>query len=97
MTAVLSFSAISISKDVELRKYIKNYTIDTSNLFGNIGTAETETEVKNKVMFFAKRKDELFTEENNVGVSLLDNEIKQYIDEVVKEIKKSKMNEKNDK
>lgn len=97
MLTGLSFSAISISKDIELRKHIRNIAIETSNLFGNIGVAEAETEVKNKVMFFAKKKDELFEKETSVGVSLSDDEIKQYIDQVVNEIKRSKKSEGDDK
>jgi hypothetical protein len=97
MLAGLSSSAISISKDIELRKYIKNLVIETSNLFGNIGTAQTEAEVKDKVKFFAKEKGDLFEEETKVGVSLSDDEITQYIDEAINEMKKTRTNIQNDK
>lgn len=97
MLVGLSSSAISISKDIELRKYIKNIVIETSNLFGNIGTAQTEAEVKDKVKFFAKEKGDLFEEETKVGVSLSDDEITQYIDEAINEMKKTRTNIQNDK
>jgi hypothetical protein len=93
MLTGLSFSAISISKDIELRKYIKDSVIETSNLFGNIGAAEFEAEIRGKVFFFTKKKEELIEKETNIGATLSDDEIKQYIDEVVNEIKKNRGND----
>ena len=79
MLTGLSFSALSVSKDVELRKYIKNYATENSNLFGNIGMAEAESDLSKKVTYFTKRSEKLRSEENEIEVSLSDDEIKQYI------------------
>ncbi len=84
----LSYSAISISKDVELRKDIRKMVIERSNLLGNIGDAEVEDEIINKVKFLETNKKELFAE-SSVGSSLSADEIKHYIDEVMDEIKKN--------
>ena len=76
MLTGLSFSALSVSKDVELRKYIKNYATENSNLFGNIGMAEAESDLSKKVTYFTKRSEKLRSEENEIEVSLSDDENK---------------------
>ena len=84
----LSYSAISISKDNELRKHVRKMIIERSNLLGNIGDAEVEDEVMNKVKYIEKNNKELFSE-SSVETSLSDGELKLYIDEVMQEIKKN--------
>jgi hypothetical protein len=59
----LAFSALSGLKDVELRKYIKNYANDSSKLFGSMGMAGMENELKTKVMSFVKGRDRQMNEE----------------------------------
>jgi hypothetical protein len=86
----LTFSALSILKDIELRKYIKKYANESSKLFGSMGMAEMENELKTKVMSFAKGKDKLLIESDNVDSSLSEDEIKNYVDEVVDQIAKGK-------
>lgn len=46
-----------------------------------------------KCFFFTKKKEELIEKETNIGATLSDDEIKQYIDEVVNEIKKNRGND----
>lgn len=62
--------------------------IERSNLLGNIGDAEVEDEVMNKVKYLETNKKELFSEAS-VEPSLSVDELKLYIDEVMEEIKKN--------
>ncbi len=86
----LSYSAISISKDNELRKHVRKMILERSNLLGNIGDAEVEDEVMNKVRYLETNKKELFSE-SSVEPSLSVDELRLYIDEVMEEIKKNEL------
>jgi len=89
----LTFSALSVLQDVELRKYIKNYANEEAKLFRNMGMAERENELKNKVISFAKLRDKISNEETKIQASLSEDEIKKYVDEVIEEISRKKQGE----
>lgn len=83
------FSAsFSISQDSLLRRYIRSVGRD-ANFIDVIGTAEMEQEIERKVTLFSKKKTAL---QEETGVSALVNEedMKKYLDEVLREVHKSR-------
>jgi hypothetical protein len=80
-------SAISVAEDSKLRKVIKNYIIMKSKLLDSMGTAAMEESISNKAnQIFEDYKDEL-QETSGLKSSLTDNEITDYMQEVLKEVK----------
>jgi hypothetical protein len=84
------FSAISISQNTKLRQSIKKYAVEKSKLLDSIGTSEMEQEIESKVLNLAKEQREVLAEQTGVQPSLTDIEIKEYLEEVLSEVKLSK-------
>jgi len=83
-------SSISISKDSELRKFIHTMASNEAKLLESIGLAEVQQEVIKKVMPLARRHVENIEGETGIRTSLTDEDLKQYLDEVLKELRKIK-------
>jgi hypothetical protein len=82
-------SAISISQDANLRREIRHLAIKESKLLHSIGLSQVEEEVKRRVLHIARiNKNELA--EAAVPSALDDEDMNQYLDAVLKEIKMSK-------
>jgi hypothetical protein len=82
-------SAISVSKDIQLRKSIRKYALQECRLVGSIGSAQMEQELQKKIITAVKRNSE--TEDREIGIepSLLDDEIMNYLAKVMDELKKN--------
>jgi hypothetical protein len=80
-------SAVSVANDVRLRQSIKNSTINESKLLGSIVTAETELEIEKRVMTITKKNARIIAQETGVHPSLSDDEMKEYMANVIKEVK----------
>jgi hypothetical protein len=83
-------SAISISQDITLRKTIRNSAVEASKLLDSIGTAQMEQELQKRVLNIVKEHSDSMTEESGVQPSLTQDDMKEYLDMVVKEIKRTK-------
>jgi hypothetical protein len=83
-------SAVSASLDSKLRQSIRKFAIAESKLLDSIGTAQMEQEIENKVMKMANDSERLMVDETGIHSSLSDNEIKQYLHEVLSEVKEIK-------
>jgi hypothetical protein len=82
-------SAISMSQDANLRREIKHLAIKESKMLHSIGLAQIEDELKRRVLHIARiNKDHLA--EAAVPSALDDEDVNQYLDAVLKEIKTSK-------
>jgi hypothetical protein len=82
-------SAISVSQEINLRKTIRKTVLKDSNLLNSIGFAEGEKAFLRKVVGIAKEQIDKMS--NETGVRFLEEEdTKQYLDEVLKEIKDKK-------
>jgi DNA-binding protein Fis len=86
-------SAISVSEDSILRQSIRSIAIKESRLLDSIGMAEMEQQIQKKVIEFTKRNQERMAEESGIQSSLTEDDIKQYLEQVIKEVKKPKMND----
>jgi hypothetical protein len=86
-------SAISISQDAKLRREIRHLAIRESKLLDSIGTAQMEQEVVKRVATVAKKHSDSMIEMTGVQPSLSENDINDYMKEVLREIKTSKEQE----
>lgn len=83
-------SAISVSEDSELRKSIRRYAIEESGLLDSIGMAQMESEIEKNVLSLTKRNQDKMTEETGVQSSLSEDDVKQYLEQVLQEVRKQK-------
>jgi hypothetical protein len=84
----LYYSAISMSQDVTLRRLVKKSTTQELKVLDSIGTAQLDQEIAKKVLTATKHESEILAKDSGIESSLSDIEIKQYMDEVSKELKK---------
>ena len=56
---------------------------------GSIGTAQMEQELQKRVLTIAKENSDVMTDETGVQPSLTEDEMKEYLDMVVNEIKRT--------
>jgi len=84
-------SAVSVSEDSELRKWIRRYAIEESRLLDSIGMAQMEKGIEKNVLAFTKRNQDKMTEETGIQPSLSETDMKQYLEQVLQEIRKQKM------
>ena len=86
-------AASSISQDVRLRQYIKDLTREDSSFLATIGQAELEKQIKSKASdlenVVKKERTEL-EKKSGVQSSLQEQDIKQYLLEVLQEVDKHK-------
>jgi hypothetical protein len=88
-------SAFSVSGDVSLRKSIRNMVLDQSKFLERIGTAQMERQMQQTILNLAKEQNDIMKQESGVESSMTENEVKDYLQSVLKEVKKttSKSNE----
>jgi len=92
----LYFSAISVSGDSNVRKTIRRFALEEAKMLDNIGFAQMENEIRNRVITFAEHlktdKKLLPEDENEITISPFDSktELNEYLHEVLEEVKKEK-------
>jgi hypothetical protein len=86
------YSAISFAHDVTLRQSIKKSAIKESKLLDSIGTAHMEQEIQERVIAFTKQNQERIAEESGIQSSLTEEDMRQYLQQVIEEVKKGKIN-----
>ena len=86
------FSAISIAQNYQLRSTIKKSANEESRLIGSIGNAQLEEELKKKLLYVVKRQQDSMTEEAGIQSSLTEEEIKEYVEHAIQQIKNTKQN-----
>jgi hypothetical protein len=84
------FSALSISQDIKLRKSVRELGAKGSRLLDNIGSAQMEQEIKERVLTIAKEQEEILKQQTGVKQTISDEDIQIYVAEVMKELKKAK-------
>ena len=83
-------SAISVSEDSILRQSIRTFAIKESRLLDSIGMAEMEQQIQKKVVEFTKRNQDRMAEETGIQSSLSEEDVKVYLQQVIREVKKQK-------
>jgi hypothetical protein len=84
-----SYSAISVAQDETLRRSIRKSVKDMKFL-ESIGTAQMEQELQKRVLIIAKENSDDMTEETGVQPSLTEDQMKEYLDMVSNEVKRTK-------
>ena len=79
-------SAISVAQDSRLRRAIRKSVQQQSSLLDNIGTAQMQQEIENTVLSTIKSQAENLRNESGIDTSLDENEIKEYMNEVIEKI-----------
>jgi hypothetical protein len=82
-------SAVSVSQDTRLRQLIRQYVGDhrqQMKFLDNIGTAQGELEIQKKLLETLKRSSDIMEDDSGVQSSMTDDEIKDYLQLVLKEI-----------
>lgn len=80
-------SAVSVAEDTKLRKSIRKLALKESKLLDSIGSAQMEQEIQRRVITLTKETEESMSEQTGVGSSLSEKEMKQYLREVLTELK----------
>ena len=84
-------SAISVSEDIKLRQEIRKFAANNqSKLLDSIGSAEMEEEIQGRVIALTKKHQDSLEEETGVQSSLSEDDMKQYLRQVIEEVKKTK-------
>jgi hypothetical protein len=82
------YSALSLAQDVDLRKAIRKSVEDKSILLDKIGTAEMEKQILTLTNTLSNKLEG----ESGVQASLEEVDIKDYLNEVIEEVKKKNIN-----
>jgi hypothetical protein len=81
-------SALSVANDVQLRRAIRKSVEQQSDLLDKIGTAQMESQLQNRVLSLTRDLTDEMTEQTGVQSSLQnEQEIRDYVDRVIEEIK----------
>jgi hypothetical protein len=84
-------SAVSVSQDSQLRDSIRRSVEAEVNFIGNIGNAQMDHAIVEKVLKTSKTVSKVTPEETGVASSLTEKEITEYIKEVLQETQKKKV------
>jgi hypothetical protein len=81
-------SAVTISQDIALRNSIRKSVNEQSKLLHGMGTAQMQQELESKVLTINKKVSDMMEEETGVEPSMTEEDIKEHIEMVRKEINK---------
>jgi hypothetical protein len=79
-------SAVTVSQDLTLRQSIRKSVTSQAKLLDSIGTAQMESELQRRVLTVAKKASGDMAEKTGVEASMTEDEIKDYIGRVIKEL-----------
>jgi hypothetical protein len=82
-------AATSVAEDSKLRQTIRKVAVKEAKLLDSIGTALMENELQRRIIKLTKEQKEILTQQTGIEPSLDEDQVKQYIVEVIKEIKSS--------
>jgi hypothetical protein len=81
-------SSISISNDAKIRKSIKSLAKSESRLIDSLASAEMQNDVQDRVIKVIKAQSTEIEDQTGSKPSMSDDEIKEYLVEVLKEIRR---------
>jgi hypothetical protein len=79
-----------VANDIELRRSIKESVRNESNLLGNIGSAQMESVLQNRVMKVVRNLSGEIEQETGVQSSLEESELKDYVQMAIQEMRSKK-------
>jgi hypothetical protein len=81
-------STVSLSQDAELRRSIRHVARTQSKLLDSMVTAEIEKEIERRVMEIVKIQSVEMERETGVQPSLNDQQVHDYLKQVIREVKR---------
>jgi hypothetical protein len=87
-TMSLYSSAISVSEDVRLRKSIRKVARESHHMLSKVGTVRIDQELQNRVLAIAREQSDRAAEETGVCSSMMDEDMKKYLDEACQNCRK---------
>jgi hypothetical protein len=90
------YSAISISRDTELRKSVLQSAISEFKLVGNIGLAQMENQMQKMVKKIVNEQRDQISTKSDIPSLMEQEDITSYMKEVIHEIRKAKHASKDD-
>lgn len=88
-------SAISVSEDSKLRQTIRSLTARDPKLLESIGRAHMEQEIQKRVITITKQNQDRMAEESGIQSSLTEEDMKEYLQQVIKEIQEARRGNNN--
>jgi hypothetical protein len=85
----LYFSVISISHDANLRKSVQKLSIEEANMLYRLGSTQMQQEIQKRVVKLSREQEDVLKEQTGVEQHLTDDEIKQYVKDVMEEIQRA--------
>ena len=79
-------SALSVAQDSNLRRTLRQYTLNEARFLDNIGTAVMESELQKRVMEMTKQHRNVLTQQTGIESTFSDEDAKNYLHEVMEEI-----------
>jgi hypothetical protein len=84
-------SAVSISEDIRLRQAVRDSVKgERVDLLDRIGTAQMEQEIASRVLRIVRKQKETLEEQSGVEPSFTEDDMKQYLEQVIQEVKMKK-------
>ena len=83
-------SAISVSQDLTLRQSIRQSVKEQSKFLDSMGTAQMENELQNRVLTTAKKASDSMEEESGIESSMTEDDMKDYMEIVMNELKEKR-------
>ncbi len=83
-------SAVSISRDVHLRNMIRKSVLHEARFLSSISMAQNREEMETNIFNITKKKSDEMSKLDNIYPSISENEIKDYMNEIMEEILISK-------
>lgn len=84
------YSAVSMSVDIKLRQSVRKLAEGELRFLGSIGSAEMDQRITNEVMRITEANRSTIMKETGVESALDMNDIQQYLEQVMKELKEAK-------
>ena len=84
------FSAVYVAEDSTLHQSIRSFAVKESKLLYSIGIAPMEEEIQKRVIELTKQNQDSMVEEFGIQSSLTEEDMKQYLQEVINEVQKYK-------
>jgi hypothetical protein len=86
-------SALSLSQDITLRKYLRKIARSDNNLLSSIGTAQMETEVERvvgKLKHVVEEQEKELAEQSGIETPIAENELEDYLKQVIEEVSRAR-------
>jgi len=73
-----------------LRQSIRTVALEETKLLDSIAMAQMEQQIQNRVIEIAKRNQDQMAEETGIQSSVTEDDMKQYLEQVIREVKMRK-------